>query len=202
MDHTCEFCGAVFHKPPSRGLVRWCDLQCKKGATRRLHNAPLVLDRLKEVVDYDQVTGWFTWRISGDADWRRARNGRAGSVSRKGYRWVLIDGKPFQAHRLAWFYMTGEWPNGQIDHRDLQRDNNAWDNLRLADNSKNQRNIRARRCSKTGLKGASPKGNRFVAQIQDGRGVRYLGMFNTAEEAHAAYAKAAAELHGEFARTA
>jgi len=79
-------------------------------------------------LDYDPISGHFTWI-------RSTRNHKlidkvAGCVDKsKGYRELRIDGVKYLAHRLAWFYMTGSFPDLQIDHLDRERDNNAWSNL-------------------------------------------------------------------------
>jgi hypothetical protein len=87
----------------------------------------LTHERLLEVVCYDPATGAFTWRQ------RVAKNipagRRAGSVAPNGFRYVRIDKQDFLAQRLAWFYMTAEWPAKKLRHRDDNRDNNAFDNL-------------------------------------------------------------------------
>lgn len=107
---------------------------------------------------------------------------------------------PQYAHRLAFLYMTRRWPK-EVDHRDLDRSNNQWSNLREAkSHSANLANQRG--------KGPYPKGvcktpaGRFAARLMNMGKNHYLGTFDNPEEAHAAYAAKAQELHGEFARTA
>jgi hypothetical protein len=89
-----------------------------------------------------------------------------------------------------------------VDHRDLDRTNNRWNNLRRATRSTNAANTRRQRNNTSGFKGVYPhhKTGRWYAQIRkDGRGY-YLGSFATPQAAHEAYAAAARELFGEFAR--
>lgn len=103
------------------------------------------------------------------------------------------------AHRLAWKLVYGVDPDDQIDHRDLNKDNNAISNLRHATNSNNAQNSLGSG-NKHGLKGVRRTSGRFYGRIyHQGHRVN-LGAFDTAQEAHAAYAKAAADLFGEFAR--
>lgn len=101
--------------------------------------------------------------------------------------------------------MTGTLPDDEVDHRDLDRLNNRWDNLRAASHGQNQSNCSVYRRTATRLKGAYPHPNnpfKFVSAIRkDGKRI-HLGVFDTAEDAHRAYAKAAQELHGEFGRAA
>ena len=109
-----------------------------------------------------------------------------------------IDGRYYLAHRLAWVSVTGEWPRGEIDHWDTNGLNNAWKNLRDVTKVVNMQNLRcARKDNKTGLLGASwsERDGLFRACIRVDGKQRYLGMFDSAEAAHAAYVKAKRELH-------
>ncbi len=164
---------------------------------------------LLTLLHYDPETGVFTWYRRPDA--RKVWNTRyAGKVA--GFDWTVSPGVvyrsirifdwPFLGHRLAWLYMTGGWPPIGVDHRDLDGLNNRWTNLRLATKAQNAANTRAPRNSTTGHKGVSwSKTNRkFRAYIRAGGRQKWLGYFDTAEEASAAYQSAAAEVYGEFAR--
>jgi hypothetical protein len=163
----------------------------------------LVTDQacVKERLTYDEVSGLFTWK--------RPRNNRikagtvAGGLISSGYWSIGLDNYRFLAHRLAWLYMHGVMPPAEIDHIDGDPTNNRIANLRLATRTENNGNSRARK-SASGLKGAHWEAKRkaWRAQIyKDGKHL-HLGYFPTPEEAHAAYAKAAREIYGEFARTA
>lgn len=166
-------------------------------------NAPaLSAERLRDLLHYDPETGIFTWRVG-----RRggARAGAvAGSIDRDGYRHITIDFVNYLAHRLAWFWMIGEWPINEIDHRNSIRDDNRFAELREATDTQNKRNARISRANTSGLKGASfdKRRGRWRAQIHDAGKQRYLGTFNTAVEAHAAYCKAAMDIDPDFWRTA
>ena len=93
-----------------------------------------------------------------------------------------------------------------VDHKNRDTSDNRIENLRLATYSQNARNRKRSALSTTGLKGAarfnSPRNlKRFRSTITiDGKRI-HLGQFDTAEEAHEAYVKAATELHGEFCRS-
>lgn len=157
----------------------------------------LTLDRLRELLVYDPISGAFRWIA-------RAGRCRAGDIAGcddgQGYIVIRIDGKPYKAHRLAWVYMTGEWPEPTTDHINGERADNCWRNLREASQSQNQANKRAV-MSSTGYKGVcwSKRKNRFLATVKkDGKQYR-LGFFRTAEAAHEAYKRAARALFREFA---
>lgn len=98
--------------------------------------------------------------------------------------------------------MTGEWPADMIDHKNRDRTDNRWENLREATRSQNNANRRA--SSTHGFKGATfnRRQGRWMAQTKvNGKRV-YLGYYDTPEEAHAAYVAAAERYFGEFARAA
>ncbi|HWH74506.1 MAG TPA: HNH endonuclease [Methylibium sp.] len=174
-------------------------------------NPKITATELRELVHYDQATGVFTWkvdRIARTPNGMARVNARAGDIIRgtpmKGehpYLVVTILGRVYLLHRLAFLYVTGEWPKANVDHRDGNCANNAWKNLREAAGSINQQNLRgAMATNKVGLLGVT-KINRpgvakpFRANIRaDGR-FHYLGAFPTAEEAHQAYLAAKRRLH-------
>jgi hypothetical protein len=90
--------------------------------------------------------------------------------------------------------------NMEVDHIDGDGLNNRRSNLRLATHTDNMRNRRTQKNNQSGIKGVSRSRRSWIAQIRVNGKNRYLGTFPTAESAHAAYAAAAKELHGKFAR--
>lgn len=174
-----------------------------------LHRAKYIaLDRLRQVLDYNPESGVFVWRerpikTREDKIFASRYAGRpAGCLDPKGYVYIRIDGTLFQAHRLAWLYVHGEWPAFEIDHRDVNPSNNAIANLRAADRSTNGQNKHCQANNKCGLKGVhfDRRLGKFRAEIWVRKRKLYLGVFKTAEAAHAAYGEAARTHHGEFAR--
>jgi hypothetical protein len=161
----------------------------------------LTHERLLELLRYDPETGDFYWLV---ANSNRSKAGaKAGWFSKASGYWKLnIDGCRYQAHRVAFFYMKGRWPDPECDHRDSDGSNNRWLNLREATRSENGGNTRVRSDSTIGIKGVKRSLNRYKARITKNGVVYYLGSFDTAEEAGAAYARKAKELFGEFARAA
>ena len=159
----------------------------------------LTQDRLRELLHYDPLSGVFTHRVTRGG---RAQVGTvAGSRVTSGHVQIKVDRRGYLAHRLAFLYMTGEWPAAEVDHINRVRDDNRWDNLRPATHAQNMVNKQFP-CNSTGFRGVVRFGKRFGAAIYvgcDGKKKRiHLGMFATAEEAHQAYLTAARELHGDF----
>lgn len=154
--------------------------------------------RLQEVLDYDLASGVFIWRVQR----RGHRIGAvAGTINPKGYRYICIDGVRYAAGRLAWLYMTGEWPKNLIDHKNTIRDDNRFCNLREATDSQNQANsVRNRGTSK--FKGVHyyKSRKRWTASLSKNGRTIHLGYFDSPEAAHEAYARGAQKFHGEFAR--
>ena len=158
---------------------------------------------LRSLLDYEPETGIFRWkwRDGVPAIWNEKNAGKvAGTRIGDGYVGIRIRSRPYYAHRLAWLYMTGEWPADQIDH--CQGKSNRWANLREATCAQNQRNRSVTRRNKLGIKGVFQRDGVFIAKICKDRVIYKLGRFETAEAASAAYAAAARDLHGEFARVA
>ena len=158
-------------------------------------------EELQNMLHYSPLTGIFTWRVN------RGRNACAGTPAgrpdKNGYLRISISGNEYRVARLAWFYMNRQWPVGVIDHIDRDISNNAISNLREASLSQNQGNRIAAANSECKLKGVcfDKARMKFVAYIRRQGKTKNLGRYNTAEEAAAAYAKAAQEYFGEFART-
>lgn len=168
-------------------------------------SAPCDYATLKRMLDYDPKTGVFTWR-SGLVFGRTRKPGtRAGCVVNEYCRIGINGSRQVGAHLLAWFYMTGNWPVQEVDHKDNNPTNNAFDNLRLATSSQQKMNRRVQSNNRSGLKGAfyhsCRKGKKWRSQIKSASGkLVFLGYYATAEEAHEAYCTAAPKYHGEFAR--
>lgn len=157
----------------------------------------LASHELKRLLHYDPETGVFTRRVT-TAPHRGRAGDVAGMTNDQGYRVIAVHSKQYRAHRLAWLYMTGEWPTGEVDHKNGVRDDNRWDNLRDVPTTINAQNKRrAMSNNKTGLLGASwsEREQKFVARIKVGHKYRSLGQHDTAEAAHAVYVEAKRRLH-------
>lgn len=164
--------------------------------------AGLTAERLRQVLSYDPDTGIFQWKVRMSS--RIAVGSVAGCNAKytKGnqYRVIGVDKTNYLAHRLAWLHVHGEWPAGEIDHINLDGLDNRIGNLRLATREQNQRNVGISKRNTSGAKGVSLHHNgKWRATIYADRSY-YLGSFATVEEASAAYERAAAKYHGDFAR--
>lgn len=150
------------------------------------------LERLKELLSYDPETGLFKWLPR-----PRIRAGKvAGNRMEKGYIRIYVDGQSYQANILAWFYMTGAWPHADVDHRDGNRANNRYLNLRDVSRSVNLENMRAAKSnSTTGLLGVKRCRDRFQSAIMVRGKSIHLGTYQTPELAHAAYLIAKRKFH-------
>lgn len=157
-------------------------------------------DELRSLVAYDRETGEMTWRT------KTARSvvvGRSvGGKVKNGYVQASILGQHLMVHRLAWYYVTGDWPDFFIDHINGVTDDNRFANLRPCTTKQNRANSKKPVHNKSGYKGVSfHRGtSRWRARIGiDGKDVT-IGYFVTREEAAEARKKEAERLHGEFSR--
>lgn len=160
----------------------------------------ITADDLREILDYDPLSGGFTWRVSVGGV---MRGSRAGCHDGQGYIHIAIRRRKYKAHRLAWLHVHGGWPPYQIDHINGHRDDNRLSNLRLATGSQNNWNAKRRRDNTSGVKGVSwdARSGNWQAQIMiNGKG-KHLGFFSTKEQAASARLFAERKFHGEYART-
>ena len=159
----------------------------------------LTFSKLREILWYDFETGKFKRRVTiGKA---RAES-TADILGKRGYYYINIDGKRYYSHRLVWFYVTGEWPAGQIDHINLNKTDNRIINLREATHQQNQYNVSLQRNNTSGFKGVNFNNvkRKWMARIaKNGKRV-HLGYFDCKAAACLAYIVAADKFHGEFAR--
>lgn len=162
----------------------------------------ITITEVRELLSYDPISGELWWLKNPQT--RKSPGRLAGQTDTKGYRRVVIRGRVYGGHRLAWLLMTGQWPDGLIDHKNLNTTDNRWENLRIATPTQNNANCALTSRNTTGLKGVTwhKKCCRWQASIKENGKNHYLGLFDTAEAAHAAYAAAAEQRFGEFARVA
>ena len=171
---------------------------------------------VRKIIDYNPENGSLMWkprtpdmfkdgghgREINCKGWNtRFANKQAGAKDPiEGYLIIGIYGTLYRAHRIAWLYMTEEWPENDIDHKNLDRIDNTWSNLRQANDKFNNANKSVTKNNKLGVKGVNYRRGKYEARIRvDGRLI-ILGYRNTKEEAAELYAEAAIMHFGEFAR--
>jgi len=157
-------------------------------------------EEVQRRVHYDPATGLLSWKAQ-PARGRRIGDALPMRDNGAGYLYATIDRQHIGVHRIAWAVMIGRWPD-EVDHRNGDKADNRWANLREAARSQNECNKPAKRNNTSGFKGVGWHKDRgaWRAYIQkDGRH-HSLGYHATPEDAHRAYAAAASRLHGEFAR--
>jgi hypothetical protein len=160
----------------------------------RFNDSRLTAARLKELLNYDPETGVFTWASSPHRNDLVGK--QAGGVTERGYVKIRVDGTTHRAHRLAWLYVHGQWPQDRIDHINGDSTDNRISNLREAKQHENGQNRKASKSSAAGLLGVSKAAyGKWVAVICLHRKRYHLGSFDTPEEAHQAYLKAKAVMH-------
>jgi hypothetical protein len=158
-----------------------------------------LFESLHKEFAYDPETGVMTRTVRTS---HRVKVGDfAGSMGLDGYYRVMHRRKLYLVHRLVWVMMTGKMPIKHMDHINGIRSDNRFCNLREATHSENMRNRPRFKSSKSGLKGAKwHKGQqKWTSCIRVQGKEKWLGTFESKEEAHAAYCAAAAEYHKEFA---
>jgi hypothetical protein len=155
----------------------------------------LTAERLRELLTYDPDTGLFIRRVNRQGRWGKAGT-VAGHINPHGYRVIWI-GANYMAHRLAWLYVHGALPEGQLDHINQDKTDNRMENLRLVTHAENMQNRPHQRNNVSGFKGVAPcrRTGRWQALICSNNKQIHLGFFDTPELAHAAYCEAAARLH-------
>lgn len=155
----------------------------------------LTAEVLRKILHYDPETGVFIRKV-------RCGPSLAGTVAGwkhpNGYVDIKVKNQTERAHRLAWLYMTGKFPNEHIDHIDGNRANNRFSNLRAATNSENQQNRhRLHRRNTSGVTGVAWNPATLTWQVTiavDGRR-RHLGTFRDFDLAVEARRSAEKELH-------
>ena len=146
----------------------------------------LTAELLRELLHYAPDTGDFTWKV--DAAKSVKKGSAAGYVVVSGYLRITVRGGFFKAHRLAWLYVYGKFPDGIIDHINGIKLDNRISNLRDVSNSTNAENQKAaHRGSRTGFLGVTWSKGRYEAYIKVKKVGRYIGRYDTPEEAHEAY---------------
>jgi hypothetical protein len=150
-------------------------------------------EQLRSLLAYDPETGWLTWR---ETKGRAMRGAVAGTMAH-GYRLIRIQSRRYAAHRLAWLYVYGEWPEADIDHINGDRADNRIANLRKATRAENQQNRAIDHANTSGYPGVTydKARQKWKAHIRKMNKTVNLGRFESAAEAGRVYLAAKAHLH-------
>lgn len=154
----------------------------------------LTAEYLRSILNYDPATGVFTWKV------RTANNVKAGDIAGSldgdGYLLIGVQSRVHSAHRLAWLYVYGTWPEDQIDHINRIRTDNRISNLREVSHKQNSQNASKRSDNTSGHPGVCwlKQSSKWRARIMHSYKMIHLGCFTTLEEAIAAR-KAAEKLY-------
>ena len=160
---------------------------------------------LRSLMTYDPTAGVFWWRSNParSTQWNARYAGQiAGAFDIKGYQIITICRKAYKAHRLAYLYIHGAWPTGDVDHINGDKADNRIANLREATRSQNCANKGVGASNTSGVKGVSWNRSlcKWGASIKANRRNIHLGYFNDLGEAQSVYTEAASEYFGQFAR--
>lgn len=158
----------------------------------------ILRDEALRSLQYKPATGQLVWKENKQ---RRFIGCEAGSVNHHGYRRMHVLNTRIDAHRLVWLMHYGVLPDGEIDHINGNKLDNRLENLRLADQQRNQQNVGVRVDSRLGVKGVRlrPSG-KYQARVKLTDGSRLVKSFESLESAVAWLSTARKESHGEFAR--
>lgn len=156
--------------------------------------ALLTASRLREVLTYDLLSGEFRRVVSRG---RASRGDIAGAKDKRGYTRISVDNSDYLAHRLAWLYVHGEWPEFDIDHRDGVESNNAFKNLRPATHQQNMQNQKIRKNNRSRYPGVwySEKRKKFHVSIKTLGKKIHVGSFVQFDDAVEARKAAKAQHH-------
>ena len=137
----------------------------------------LTQNRVRELLDYDLLTGIFRWKFTR----RRVRQGEiAGTTNYDGYIYIQVDKTIYPAHRLAFLYVINAMPK-EIDHINHVRNDNRWINFRFATRTQNCRNRALHKSNISGCNGVTWKKSNKAWQVRVG--TKYLGIFKDLDEA-------------------
>lgn len=193
--------------------------QCRARGMTDIVQPEISPERIRELLDYDPLTGLLTWRRRlvrpgrerTDKAWNSAYVGKpAGAIGKRGAIYIVVSRElprtaRLAAHRVAWAHYHGVWPSVLIDHINHNTADNRIANLREATATQNLRNSRLSPKNTSGVKGVSwsKRRRKWHAYIGVGKRKRVnLGMFSDIHEAIQVRQQAAFSLFGEFANKA
>lgn len=164
---------------------------------------------LHDLFIYNKTTGSLTWKVRPINhfsslhvcnNWNSKNSGNLIKIKKQKGLCVIIDKKCYLAHRVIYKMVNNKEPPEFLDHKNGNQYDNSWDNIREATSFDNARNCKRRCDNKSGLKGVRFYRGKYCAQIGYENKIKYLGSFDTQEDAKQAYIKASIELFGDFYR--
>lgn len=199
----CGGCRNVKTSDLRSGKVQCCGCTVKERYSKKTNQVKrnrkdLTQEELKKLIYYNPYNGIFTWRERDieyfqhckipEMTWKQWNPQNAGKEAGnvvRGYRSIILLKEKYLAHRLAWFYMEGYWPEHHIDHIDQNPSNNKWDNLRHVSPSCNMKNVFMGVDNTTGVRGVTHRTDRDVYQvyISTNRKHIYIGTYKNLTEA-------------------
>jgi len=141
---------------------------------------------IKSVLNYNPETGIFTWLPrENDTQFNGNYAGNVAGTNTSRYVIICINKKHYQAHILAWIYVYGAKPEGDLDHKDRNKKHNWIDNLRPATRSQNMRNYLLCKNNLSGVRGVTwnRQNFRWEAHIKVDKFDYHLGSFKDFDEA-------------------
>lgn len=153
----------------------------------------ITYEQVKKFFDYETETGLLIWRLRPEYNktWNTRYAGKeGGSFDKNGYRQITINRKMYLVHRVIYFWMTAEWPE-EIDHRNGNPSDNRWENLRPATHAENMQNMKKFKNNRSGFCGVAGNAGKWQVYL----GHKYIGLFETVEEANMAYCDAKMKFH-------
>lgn len=199
----CGGCRNVKTSDLRSGNVQCCGCTVKERYSKKtkqvkINRKDLTQKELKSLIHYNPDTGIFTWKERGieyfkhckipEMTWRQWNPQNAGKEAgslANGYITIILLKEKYLAHRLAWFYMEGYWPEYHIDHIDQNPSNNRWSNLRHVSPSCNMKNVFMGKDNTTGVRGVTRRKDRDVYQvyISTNRVHKYIGTYGNLTDA-------------------
>lgn len=148
--------------------------------------------RLKEKLKYCPMTGLFF----------NASGGGAVGKDMDGYLYHYMDGRNYPLHRLAILYVTGKMPINDVDHINMDRSDNRYENLRECSRSENMMNTKAHKDSRLGIKNVfyRPDTQKYSVRISVNGKYKSYGCYDDIELAELVAIEARNKFHGEYAR--
>lgn len=143
----------------------------------------LTAKEVRDIFNYNPDIGLLTWCV-----YRKGTKGigkEAGNPQNKGYRQVHINYKRYLVHRIIWLFVTGAWPEEEIDHINGIRDDNRWNNLRQVTAYENKKNSKRYKNNTSGVTGVSwnDKQSKWVAYIHVNNKMNHFGFFANKSDA-------------------